>query len=903
MSAKWRRSLEWERRNLTGPLTPVRWVVHTLSTIWFAVIVLIGVSLFGIAASVPVGVLALAPTWGFYGLTLVATILLFAGVGSWVAVRGLRNLGMQRAGRFTVGVLVALGAGVLGVWLWASFAWPALHFNPATGTGVRFFGSFIDQYSGVTVRRLPALEMSELEFYAWWPLTTLLVLFVINMIVATVRRIEFRFEYLGVLSVHSGLVIMALGSAFYGTFKREGDTLLIAGPPDAQGQPTLGPVETGFFDNTIPALLVHQQGKTSPTGNPLVEHRPIVGLPRYNDYNLNALEARLGRLPPPKGSPGDQGRTLDLLVPSAEPADAATKKVDPDIEVRVVGYAAYADPDQAWETSLDPGGGRGGAGDQPLRIIKVQASRTLENGQVQTRDLPPLEMRPLEPASRAQLLFQNLFQVEYVRGLSPARWDLLTQPMPTEPPLPSGQTALHALRVALPGQPARLLAVEEGSRLTLDDPQGGVWTLEVRSIRPAPSLPFITKGYEGATSPEVTVRVTPPPLPPAQAAGDAPKPAPFDRIIFARFPELNQDLGTTPRPDGRMDRRAPDERIIIEHLDGSVVQVVFDETAQGSPRDPDVRAVVRLPGQPPRVLTALKTGGKVTVGGMVTIDLLDRYAHAERVLVPAPVRLDRRTMDKTGNHTQAMVAVEVRQVNAEGVPVWSRREWVPFTKFRPLSPRDTTTFRLPDGRALEVTFGRLWRPLPDMWLQLADFEMYPYPHSTQPRDFKSTLRLTRIIRDESGAPIGTRESTEHTSLNEPLLASPYVADAHRGAVLGLLAWVADRLGPNRYKFSQAGWDAQGWNDTKAAADAGRMPRPVAKFTILGVGNNPGIYIIAAGAVMMCLGVPWAFYVKPWIVRRRARRVAQQVRAGTYVKPARRSPASSEPQQSARENVG
>jgi hypothetical protein len=47
---------------------------------------------------------------------------------------------------------------------------------------------------------------------------------------------------------------------------------------------------------------------------------------------------------------------------------------------------------------------------------------------------------------------------------------------------------------------------------------------------------------------------------------------------------------------------------------------------------------------------------------------------------------------------------------------------------------------------------------------------------------------------------------------------------------------------------------------------------VARFTILGVGNQPGIHIIAAGGILMAVGTPWAFYVKPWLVRRRRDRL-------------------------------
>jgi hypothetical protein len=69
-------------------------------------------------------------------------------------------------------------------------------------------------------------------------------------------------------------------------------------------------------------------------------------------------------------------------------------------------------------------------------------------------------------------------------------------------------------------------------------------------------------------------------------------------------------------------------------------------------------------------------------------------------------------------------------------------------------------------------------------------------------------------------------------------------------------------------------------------DQGLRKRPFASFTILGVGNNPGIHIVAFGAILMSVGIPWAFYLKPVILKRRRAKVAKRVAAGTYARPAR-----------------
>ena len=72
-------------------------------------------------------------------------------------------------------------------------------------------------------------------------------------------------------------------------------------------------------------------------------------------------------------------------------------------------------------------------------------------------------------------------------------------------------------------------------------------------------------------------------------------------------------------------------------------------------------------------------------------------------------------------------------------------------------------------------------------------------------------------------------------------------------------------------------------------DRGLAKKPTVQFTILQVGNNPGIHLVALGGVMMALGIPWAFYVKPYLVRREKRKIQEQLAAGTYVRPGDREP--------------
>jgi hypothetical protein len=82
-----------------------------------------------------------------------------------------------------------------------------------------------------------------------------------------------------------------------------------------------------------------------------------------------------------------------------------------------------------------------------------------------------------------------------------------------------------------------------------------------------------------------------------------------------------------------------------------------------------------------------------------------------------------------------------------------------------------------------------------------------------------------------------------------------------------------------------------WTQSQQMVDSGQAKRPFVRYTILGVGNNPGIHIIALGSILMGVGIPWAFYVKPLLVQRKKRKIQQQLADGTYVRPPRTPRAS------------
>ncbi len=843
MSAKWRESQAWDQANLKGPLLwPVRMLLHVFSTITLAVVLLLLVVLYGISASVPVGLLALVPTVLLYGLTLLGVVAAVAVVPIWLAVKA--NRSRRSPVLFVATFIAGLGLIGAGAWLWWAFVWPLLQYDPATGKGFRLFAAFVKEYGAVTVRRLPGMEMSELEYYSWWPLRVILLLFVVNMVVSTIRRIEFTFKNLGVLTVHTGIVTIALGSVYYSGLKREGDTILFAGRVDpTTGKPTIGPPQDRFFDNTRVALYVGP-------GGGVWDYCPLTGVPRYNNYNLAAFSG--------ESAWKVSGREEPWAVPSRDALNIACKPVlggvvDPDISIRVVGYCFFADPVIDWKRLPASVQGQ----NMPLRLVYMHSSIPDDQGQVSDKPVFAFTLPPMLPKERIAES-RGAVSLEYTLGaaggMSDERWRDLSETVPPG--------TLHALVVEVPGKNFRgVYPVSAGAGISVADTG---YAISVKELKQEPPFPIITKGYENAQSSMAVVQVTPP-------GGEA-----FDRWVYHRFPQISQDMLKELNARGMPKRRDADPAIRISLIEADQLNVYMDEPSPGR-----TRAIVRQKEGAVRVIDPVPADGWIDLGiKAVSLRIGERWDNAAQVQRPAPAdeQAIRRDKEAVGTHDKAMLGVEVSSSKG-GEP---QVAWLPFSKYFGMGADSEREVVLPDGRALVLAFGRLQHALPGFAIQLADFEMIAYDHRGSPRDYQSVLRVTPT----SERP--TFETFEHvTKLNAPLTAPFYWKD-ERFWITNFFGRLRSGLSPYQFKFSQAGWDAQGWAKTQQQADAGMIPRPFASFTILGVGNNPGIHIIALGGILMGVGIPWAFYVKPWLVRREKKRIQDELAAGTYRAPRKRS---------------
>jgi len=194
----------------------------------------------------------------------------------------------------------------------------------------------------------------------------------------------------------------------------------------------------------------------------------------------------------------------------------------------------------------------------------------------------------------------------------------------------------------------------------------------------------------------------------------------------------------------------------------------------------------------------------------VRIDVLRTMNHARRGIQLTPVRRGDRD-----DETRAAIEIEVK------VDSWKVRRIVPFAHYLTGSP---TWIGLPQDRSVIVAFSNYRLDLPEQ-IGITAYEFKTAPVSGMAEDY--------ICEVEIGRGIYTRNET--LKLNYPVSIG-------------------------QYRLYQANWE---WDRDNPHATGPSM-------IILGVGDRPGIALIFVGGFMICLGFPYAFYVKPLILRARAR---------------------------------
>lgn len=730
--------------------------------------------------------------------------------------------------------------------------------------------------AGYVIRQMRAFEMTEYEWFHWWPFNAAIALLVINLVVATLRRIPFRVVNLGVWMIHTGIVILCVSSVAYFGFKVEGDSpvfrrkIVIESPRHA-------PVELV----ALPGASV-----VAGVGPDAVRYRVTETRPDW-----------------PILSGDDAGKRVYSVSVSVEPAGA-----DPFVRQLLDGHPQYTE-------DIIPGQGRAVRVtgkpilDDQLRMSLAEHTQEwfyhVNSWALYARPTGQREwsQRPIRRLPRYNDYIATRDWVWPAEGEAPLPIDPIDIPVPegdgADPLAGADVRVTGFLRYAFgeqrwvagggelnPIASVRLTNVQTGASRTYDlaafdmekrSAENGELVLQWiddereladigRSGDASLTLRFPGAGPDGADA----FAAAPPETLAARDPAQEPAWIDVEGTGFAyRVREVVEDL---PMSDGRLisiavlDVRGPEGQITrwasnVPELtrdfdDGGDADHTLREPAPwveatflpsrlaprativAGPGEGHVRIVLGDDeGGEPRIVAA-PVGETVRVDDTIGLTVASYSPTARLEMRPLIVPMNQRDKDAGSNYS--LIRVEITRAGR------ATAAWLPFHMyaFEDANYAYGGRFRyspvrvlLPDGGDVELLFGRRRDPLPAP-VALEDFRLIAHVGGftgqvSSIRDWESIVRF----RAEGGdsAPLSVKT-------NNP-------------------------AGYDGFRFFQAMWDPP-----EPGFTAGL------NFTGLGIGNRVAVGWQLFGCTLSVVGMLYAFYVKPVIKRRRQERVWAEVEA-------------------------
>ncbi|MCH2160934.1 MAG: hypothetical protein MK085_03570 [Phycisphaerales bacterium] len=747
------------------------------------------------------------------------------------------------------------------------------------------------------IRQRPFFEMTEFEWFHWWPFDALLLLICMVMVTTTIRKIPFKTVNLGVWMIHSGIIILCIGSVIYFWSKVEGDTPVIRRALTAKLVTTS---EDGSVEVLDSVRFVAMPGNRATLGR---------GEERY-DFQISSIDPNWEML-----SGEDKGmRAFSVNVMVTAPEDRFIRQL-------IAGRPEYTEDLIFTE---DP--------TQPFqRSVKVTGERLTNTDVVIELDYESARWLYLRnDLSKSWALYLREFGSEdWVERPIDGRFlynDYIADPdWVWNPGTGSARLTARPMDIAIP-------AVSE------DDPAADVIFQATGFLRYAHMRSQAGVGGRGtAINPVVWLEASVPAsdlsesftlmaFDPDRASADngnllfrwIEEEAAFEQFLVqptltvaipelgisvehpldnASLAQMGDDLveiegtGYGFRIRGLENNLSIGEQVLsvaivdLKTPKGQYSRWVFDEPAltrdviDGAPivdaghtgtllADPSIQvtytpgsegAVLVVVGGPEenqlRMISPEVGGGKkvtdMTVGQPIELPgglQLEATRYSSRAVIetkPLVVPMAERVRDAK----EFFSRLRVRADGMDGGAKWLRFHMYPFDNEREVLRRHLyrpTVVALEDGRMIELLFSRRRMPLPAE-IALEEFAVDAYFGEYQDdrvsaniRDYRSMLRF----RDTAEA---SWSAATPVSMNKPVEYGGY--------------W-----------YFQAQWDppaaAQGPNDQASLG---------LNYTVLGVGNRHGVYIQLAGCIVAVIGMIYAFYIKPIIKQRARRRIYETAR--------------------------
>ncbi len=690
-------------------------------------------------------------------------------------------------------------------------------------------------------------EKSEMEWFSWWPFVTLIVVFCISMMVATIRRIPLTLANAGVWAIHGGIALMAGACVYYFGSKVEGDTVIfqslarirVAGGPET----TMvvcpdASASAGQGSKQYRIQVTRLEPDFFPPSGPNKGHR----MPRIW-MNVTCVD-------PPRSFirrmvVGDPAATEDLM-----PDTRQRTTLDPDLQI-VLDYdparyfyhshempvhsngAIYArlSPADDWtqlrikwlphyyewvshRTELWPTPGEPLPPtrqlDEPLQKpegvawldgLEMRVTDYLPYGQMEARYVEGGQSDPLNPVLRLRLgrndpqelaafdPHQN--RLALMQGLSiQFTWASDPQQRAALIKRPDPRIKVRVPSKNLERE-LKLQALEGAGPVAVE---GTDYTVELRQVLGA--------GQMAAHSTAMAVvRI---------AKGDKS----FDRVVMAGDPGGGRDLDRLMQEDAMAD-----PEILLEYLDPARSGLLL---VAGPDPDSDLIDAVLTQGAGYKHQQA-RIGEPLHVFPAVPLAIESLLRHARQEVRPMILpRAQRSSLGFQGKRA-SLVRVEINDGHRIQ-SVWLTFNEYPFPDAQRAQPNRFNyaprTVQLADGRRLQLMYSRQREPLPSP-VALDRFVLQTYPGGDRESDFISRVSFQK----EDGS---WSRLTEIRS-NQPARHGDY--------------W-----------YFQSRWDPG-----------------TESHTVLGVGNRKGVHAMLAGVCISIAGMIYAFYVKPVIRRRRATR--------------------------------
>jgi len=763
-----------------------------------------------------------------------------------------------------------------------------------------------DAWVHAQMRQWRPFEMTEFEWFHWWPFDVLMALLAITLVTTTVRRIPLRVVNLGVWMIHSGIIMLIVGSVIYFGTKIEGEAPIVRRTVTigiaAKDGPASELVATGTllampgskltvgqgadrYDIEVQSIdpdwelrsgadvgkraysvnlmiaapdrrfmrqviagypeytedLIFTQDKAQPvkravkeTGKPIIDSRLFVALdycPQTNFYLKNDLEKSWALYVRRPGETRWVERPINGLP--------LYNDYVPDLDEVFIGTAESAQP-RSLRVPIPAE-----SPDDPAPGVVFEATGYIRYGQMRSRLIPGgADAAPNAVAS---------VDVSDTEGRS-AQYRLVA----SDPQKRSADGGVLALRqisdeeqvAGLLSQPTLVFRVPSRS-ITLTESVKDAALAD----KDAPWRPIgpVDSGYSyrvvsvqddlAIGGRELSVAI----LELRTPTGE------FRRWTFSD-PTMSRDLQPGEDPMAAMKRGGEsftDASLEVEYRPGNglALALLVAGPEQGRLRlvdslgRPEARIVEVLPRTP----VELAAGVKLTV----TDWMPNAIEESKPFVVPQSQRQrDARELFSMMRLNQVLpTKTALGAASPAAAPSSVPVEWLTYHPYVFDRPQDVlrrywltpSTITLADGSSLEVLFSRQREPLP------APVALETFQLTTEVGGFSgqsSSIRnYTSVVRFQQSG--GEWSVPERLSVNEPV--------EYDGM-----------------SFFQSQWDPP------EEARQGGMASAGLNYTVLGVGNRHGVWVQLLGCIVACIGMIYAFYVKPVIKQRNERLVLEEI---------------------------